>query len=200
MRKFLSFIFIITLLVIVAVPTKTGAAEMTKEKSVSNSAEANFVTFSGCEDVSVGVNITQKAGTVDQKKIEPTAVLSIFASFVDICEFGSSTSFFGTTTVTSSEFVQHGTDDATLNKVFNIAGHEINLSLTWTGVGVIGGEDLKIHDTKGNPKIKKTWDVDNRNAEMTGVFVVDGLNRISDSSLVNAQLEIVKMDSKTISK
>lgn len=182
-------------------PSLIYAADMAKERRDSNRAEANFLTNTGCEDVSVGASVTEvQTKTKGTPRSEPTRTLQVFGSIVDNCEFGSSWSFFGTTSVTDAEFVQHGTDDATLTKTFFINGTEIALSLQWEGVGVIGGEDEVIKTNENGVRVTKKWDVDSRNAEMTGTFVVNGLNRIDDSSLVNAELEVVKMVSKTKTK
>lgn len=188
------FFFIVVLAFTLSLPSLTYA-KTTKDQTLTNAAEANFLTSTECEDVSVGVSVTQKSNKTTDTE---SSILSVFGSFNDICEFGSSTSFFGTTTVTDAEFKQNGVTDAHLVKNFTVDGNEIELSLEWTGVGVIGGEDEKIKNKETNTT--KTWDVDSRNAEMTGTFVVNGLNRISDNSLVNAQLEVIKQTVKTKNK
>ncbi len=196
--KFLTILFVTTTLSL-GVVQSAEAAKMTRERAFINSAEANFLTNTGCEDVSVGVSVIEKNSVVNHTKLPLSRTLLVFGAFIDNCEFGTSTSFFGTTTVINNEFVQNGVDSATLVKTFVVDGHEIYIDLSWKGVGIIGGEDLKIND-KGDVHIIKKWDVESRNAEMTGVFIVNGLNRISDNSLVNAQLEVVKTDSKTMIK
>jgi hypothetical protein len=179
-------------------PLPSLAAETTKEKTVANSAEANFLTNNGCEDVSVGVSVTEK--DYKQPPSDTSRELSVFGSFVDNCEFGNSTSFFGTSTVTATEFTQYGTDSARLVKTFYVGGNEIQISLVWTGVGVVGGEDSKIKEKTDDTKVTKTTKVESRNAEISGEFVINGLNRISGNSLVNAELDVVKMKTKTTTK
>lgn len=198
MYKSLSIFCLVSLLTL-STPAIGNAAEVTREKTRTNVAEANFLTNNDCEDVSVGVNITEKQDLLNRKE-NPTLTLLVFGSFVDNCEFGSSSSFFGTTTVTKQEFVQHGVKDAKLIKTFIVDGNEIHLNLIWRGVGVIGGEDEEVVVKETGTRIKKKWDVQSRNAEMNGVFIVNGLNRISDNSLVNAQLDVVKFTSKIITK
>ncbi len=179
-------------------PGVTEAADVVQDRTLTNAAEANFLSHFGCTDESVGVSVTEKR--TNKNDAAPEATIQVFGAFIDYCEFGTSTFFFGTTTVASGEFVQHGVDDATLHKTFDVGGHEISISLVWTGTGVVGGEDEKINEKTGTTHEIRKWDVDSRGALMTGTFVVDGLNRIQDDTFVNAQLDVINLNAKTITK
>lgn len=167
---------------ILALPLGTIEAKMIREQKVIKVAEANFFINNDCENVSVGVNVTNN-------------ILAVFGSFVDNCQISNNTSFFGTTTVSQAEFSQDDVGSAMLNKTFTLDGHKIDLSLVWQGVGQLGGEDLTIYDKE--TKTKRRWRVTSRNAKISGQFIIDGLNYISDSSLINAQLEVIKTNFKT---
>jgi hypothetical protein len=180
-----------------ALPSALFAAQVERERTESNAAEANFLTFTGCEDVSVGVSVTEKYD-LQNPDAEPTRTMLVFGSFVDICEFGGSDFFFGTSTVSKSEFVQDGLESASLNKTLSVDGHELHITLAWEGVGVTASERFKHNDKDARVKTKMV--AESRNAEVTGSFIVNGLDRISENSLVNAQFDVVAADVKTKSR
>jgi hypothetical protein len=180
-----------------ALPSALFAAQVERERTESNAAEANFLTHTGCDDVSVGVSVMEKHD-LRNPDAEPTRTMLVFGSFVDVCEFGGSSSFFGTSTVSESEFVQDGLISAVLDKALIIDGNELHISLAWEGVGVTVNEQFKLNDKETGRKTRMV--AESRNAEVVGSFIVNGLDRISENSLVNAQFDLVRTDVKTKSR
>ncbi len=155
-----------------------------------NEAIATFNTFSGCEDKVVGVTVRQNEIKDGPGSEENISEISVFGNFDDICEFGTHTSFFGTTTVSANEFSQDGVNGATLHKTLNVQGFEISLDLVWIGTGETEVYGSKIKED-GPPKVRGSEDIRMRDADVSGTFSVNGVGQISGNTVINGDLNLI---------
>jgi hypothetical protein len=175
------------------------AADATRSSITGNEALATFNSFNGCDDNVVGVTVRENSIQNGSGGKERISEVSVFGSFENICEFGSSSSFFGSTTLERGEFTQNGLDSATLTKTLTIDGHEIHLDLTWSGTGEILLFESKIKDN-GNPRVRGKEEISMRSADVTGTFVVDGLDHASGDPVVNGNLSLIRLAHTSIVK
>jgi hypothetical protein len=167
-----------------ALPVQAGSIHKnstsgTAATIVGRTADASVSTLSGCDDIVTGVTI--KDGIVD---LGAPAVAAVDVFFVsnNICDIGSSTSFAGTVPLLSGELTQTGTDSATFEKSFNVAGHDLHLTLAWAGTGTVTVDAATGKST--------------RTAAVSGTFVVDGLDQISGNSILQGGLSVTQTSAK----
>lgn len=183
---------VVLVLLICTLAVPTSAAETTRSRLIGSEVQATFVTFSGCEDASVGVTVLNNTLTHQPGDRGEIFEVSVFGNFENICDGGGgSTSFFGTAPLAPHEFTQHGLHDATLKKTFTVNGFDVALDLTWDGMG----EALKYRSSlnhDGPPKVRGRENVFVRNADVTGSFFVDELNRIEGGTVRNGHLVTIR--------
>lgn len=142
---------------------------------VGRTADASVSTLSGCDDIVTGVTV--KDGIVDLGAPAAATVDFFFVSN-NICDIGVSTSFAGSVPLLPGELTQAGTDSATFEKTFNVAGHDLHLTLAWAGTGAVTVD----------PATGKS----SRASTVSGAFVVDGLDQISGNSVIQGSLTVTQ--------
>ena len=165
------------------------AADVTRTDLSRNSAEASFSSFHGCEDVVVGVSVTEESLKGSE---EASSEVAVFGSIVDVCEFGTSSFFYGTAPLAPGEYAQDGVEGATLVKTMAVDGYEIQLSLAWDGNGEVVVERSKIKEDGDAVRARGHEETTTRSADASGSFVVNGLDRIDGGSIANAGLGLYR--------
>jgi len=176
----------------VAMATLAHATEVSRYRITGNSAEASFDTVNGCNDDLLGVSVNENILRENPGESTSTFEVSVFGNFVENCEFGTVTSFFGTAPLNPGEYLQHGVDHAMLTKTFTVNGFEIHLALTWTGAGEISLSRSPLNTEEGSTIVRGHESKSQRNAIVSGSFVVNGLDHISGNSVANGSLYTIQ--------
>jgi hypothetical protein len=164
----------------------------TRSKFTEAKPPAAFGETIGKKDEVVGVSVTETALEKERDASAHTGEVFVFGSFMDAGSLAGATNFSGTVPLNPGEYVQHGVAGATLAKTFVLDGNQIELNLTWSGVGDISSDTLMRQQTRGAPHEPEAQRTANRSAVMSGTFTVNGFNRISGETLSSGTLSTSK--------